>query len=191
MAEEDKTVPESEPSEVPEAAVQMDVETLSKALAGEKEKAEQYLANWQRAEADFSNYKRRAEQERSELGNSANAALILSLLPVLDDLERAFALPPPKSAGSTWFEGMSLIQRKLQSVLEAQGLVEIEAVGEVFDPSLHEAVAHHEGEEGVVIGEVQKGYKLGDRVLRPTLAVVGRGKEKEVEEQESGGTTDE
>jgi len=178
-------------NEVSELAQDLDAETLKRALAEEKEKAEKYLANWQRAEADFGNYKRRTEQERSELGTSANAALILSLLPVLDDFERAFALLPPKSAGRTWVEGMSLIQRKLQGVLEAQGLVEIKAVGEVFDPNLHEAVAHHDGEEGVVIGEVQKGYKLGDRVLRPTLAVVGRGKENGVEEQESGGITDE
>lgn len=187
MAEEDKMV---SGSEVPEVAEELDVETLSKALAEEKEKAEKYLANWQRAEADFSNYKRRTEQERNELGNSANAALILSLLPALDDLERAFASLPPEAADHTWVEGMRLIQRKLQGVLEAQGLAEIKAVGEVFDPNLHEAVAHHEGEEGVVIGEVQKGYKLGDKVLRPTLTVVGKGKEDQADEGESEGSTD-
>jgi molecular chaperone GrpE len=84
---------------------------------------------------------------------------------------------------------MTLILRKLRSILEAQGLTEIEAVGEPFDPSLHEAVAHHEGEEGVVIGEVQRGYKLKDRVLRPTLAVVGKGKEEKADEEGPEGAT--
>lgn len=187
MSEEDRTFSGNELSELTEEA---DVETLMKALAEEKEKAEKYLASWQRAEADFSNYKRRAEQERNELGDSANSALILNLLLVLDDLERAFASLPAKSEGHTWVEGMRLIHRKLQGVLEAQGLAEIKAVGEAFDPSLHEAVGHQEGEEGVVIGEVQKGYKLKDRVLRPTLAVVGKGKVEKAEEEGSEESSD-
>jgi len=187
LTEEDRVL---SGEEVPELAEEMDIETLKGALAEEKEKAETYLANWQRAEADFSNYKKRAEQERNELGNSANAALILSLLPVLDDLERAFGSLPPESADRTWVEGMTLIHRKLRSILEAQGLTEIEAVGEPFDPSLHEAVAHHEGEEGVVIGEVQRGYKLKDKVLRPTLAVVGKGEQEKDDEEDSEGATD-
>lgn len=184
MIEEDKVVSGNEVPELTEAE-EVDIETLKRALAEEKEKAEKYLANWQMAEADFSNYKKRAEQEKNELGNSANASLILNLLPVLDDLERAFASLPPKSVDRTWVEGIRLIHRKLQEVLEAQGLTEIKAVGEPFDPSLHEAVAHQEGEEGVVIDEVQRGYKLKDKVLRPTLAVVGKGKEEKAEEGKS------
>ena len=187
MAEEDEKVSGNEATELAE---ETDIETLRGALTEQKEKAETYLANWQRAEADFSNYKKRAEQERDELGNSANAALILSLVPVLDDLERAFTSLPLKSVDRTWIEGMTLIHRKLRSVLEAQGLTEIHAVGEPFDPSLHEAVAHHEGEEGVVIGEVQRGYKLNDKVLRPTLAVVGKGKQDKADEEDSGGATE-
>lgn len=184
MVEEDKGVSGNEVPELAEAE-EVDIETLKRALAEEKEKAEKYLANWQRAEADFSNYKKRAEQEKNELGDSANASLILNLLPVLNDLERAFASLPPKSVGRTWVEGIRLIHRKLQGVLEAQGLTEIKAVGEPFDPSLHEAVAHQEGEEGVVIDEVQRGYKLKDKVLRPTLAVVGKAKEEKTEAEKS------
>lgn len=183
MVEEDKVVSGNEVSELAEAE-EVDVQALKRALAEEREKAEKYLANWQMAEADFSNYKKRAEQEKNELGNSANASLILYLLPVLDDLGRALASLPPKSVDRTWVEGIRLIHRKLQGVLEAQGLTEIKAVGGPFDPSLHEAVAHQEGEEGVVIDEVQRGYKLKDRVLRPTLAVVGKAKDEKAEAEE-------
>ncbi len=179
MTEEDREVSENEATEVEE----LDVETLKQALAEEKEKAEKYLANWQRAEADFSNYKKRAEQEKSELANSANAGLILGVLPVLDDLERALASLPPKLAGLTWVDGIRLIHRKLQAILEIQGLSEIEAARKPFDPSLHEAVGYQEGEEGMVIEEVQKGYKLKDKVLRPALVVVGKGKEEKAEEE--------
>ncbi len=181
MTEEDKVVSENEVSEIA-GAEEVNVEGLKQTLAEEKAKAEKYLTNWQRAEADFSNYKKRAEQEKSELADFANAMPILNLLPVLDDLERAFVSLSPKLAGLTWVDGIRLIHRKLQAVLEAQGLAEIKAVGQPFNPSLHEAVMYQEGEEGVVIDEVQKGYKLKDRVLRPSLVVVGKGKEGKAEE---------
>ena len=153
----------SKASEVTDAE---DIETLKQLLAQEKDKAEKYLGNWQRAEADFSNYKKRAELEKNELGSFANSALILNLLPALDDLERAFSSIPQKLANLTWVDCLILIYRKLQAILEVQGLTEIEAEGKLFDPALHEAVAHLEGEEGMVIDQVQKGYKLKDKVSR-------------------------
>ncbi len=153
------------------------VESLKKALTEEKAKAESYLANWQRAQADFINYKRRTEQERSETFEFANSALILNLLPVLDDMERALENVSGKLAGLTWVDGIVLIYRKLKAILEGHGLIEIKAIGEPFDPMLHEAVLYGEGEEGKVIEELQKGYKLRDRVLRPSLVKVGKGKE--------------
>ncbi len=159
-----------------------DIETLKKILAEEKEKAEGYLANWQRAQADFINYKRRSEQEKEEIGRFANAVLMLNLLPVLDDLERALASIPPKLVGFTWVEGISLIERKLRASLEAQGLSHIKALGEPFDPELHEAAMHGKGKEGIVVEELQKGYKLHDRVVRPTMVVVGNGEEEKKEE---------
>ena len=158
-----------------------DVESLNKALAEEKAKAENYLANWQRAQADFINYKRRIEQERNETVKFANATLALDLLPVLDDLERALDNITPKLAGLTWVDGIGLIYRKLQAILEGHGLTEIEALGQPFDPHLHQAVLYGEGEEGKVIEELQKGYKLHDRVLRPTMVKVGKGKAEEGE----------
>ncbi len=154
-----------------------DIESLTKALAEEKEKAEKYLANWQRAEADLINFKKRSEQEKVEITKFANAVLVMSLLPILDDFERALDNVSIKLAGFTWVDGIRLIQRKLQAVLESQGLSQIEALGNDFDPAVHEAVLSVEGEEGKVIEELQKGYKFHERVLRPAMVKVGKAKE--------------
>ena len=167
---------EPEEKQTTEAEVgEEDIGTLRQALTEEREKAESYLANWQRAQADFTNYKRRSEQEKKEISQLANSALILNLLPVLDDLERALASIPPKPDKPSWLDGIRLIERKLRASLEAQGLSPIKAVGEPFDPHLHEAMRQADGKEGTVIEEVQKGYKLYDRVLRPAMVVVGKG----------------
>ncbi len=159
-----------------------DLESLKKALEEAKEKAEKYLANWQRAEADFVNYKRRSEQERGEMASFANATLITDLLPVLDDLERALENVSDDFDGPTWVEGIRLIYRKLKAVLEAQGLLGIEAEGKDFDPNVHEAVMCVEGEEGKVCEEIQKGYKLRDRLLRPSKVKVGKEESSESDE---------
>jgi len=150
-------------------------EDLEQALAEAREEAEGYLANWQRTQADFVNYKRRSEQEREEIGKFANTQLMLNLLPVLDDLERAFDSITPQVARLDWVEGIRLIERKLRTALEAQGLSQIKALGEQFDPNLHEAAMYSKGEEGIVVQEVQKGYMLHDRVVRPSMVVVGNG----------------
>src|SRR3989441_8978735 len=152
-------------------------EQLSKA----KEEAQKFRDNWHRAEADFQNYKRRTEQEREELRRFGNVSIIINLLPVLDDFERAFASLDSHLAGLSWFDGMLLIYRKLRQLLENAGVKPIETEGQAFDPRFHEAVAHVEGEEGKVISEVQRGYKLHDRVLRPAMVVVGKGKPQEPE----------
>ena len=159
-----------------------DIEVLKQALAEEKAKVEANLAGWQRAQADFINYKRRSEQEKEEISKFANAALMLNLLPILDDLERALVSIPPKLVGFTWVEGISLIERKLRASLEVQGLSQIKALGEPFDPNLHEAAMYAKGKEGIVIEELQTGYKLHDRVIRPTMVVVGNGEEEESKE---------
>jgi molecular chaperone GrpE len=152
-----------------------DIETLQQTLAEEKERAEKYLASWQRCQADFVNYKQRAEQEKSEIIEFANSALICNLLPIMDDLERAFASVPADLEESNWTEGIRLIYNKLKTSLEAQGLTEIEARGEPFDPRLHEAMMQQDGKEGIIIEELQKGYKLKEKVIRPSLVTVGRG----------------
>jgi molecular chaperone GrpE len=151
-----------------------DIETLKARLEEEKSKAESYLANWQRAAADYQNLKRRAEKEREEYGRLATAALVINILPLLDDLERALTSVDIRLAGLTWVDGIRLIYRKFQVVMESAGVSEIKAEGETFDPNVHEAVMYGEGEEGKVVAEVQKGYCLGDRVIRPAMVVVGK-----------------
>jgi molecular chaperone GrpE len=149
-------------------------ESLIAQLEQEKERAESYLASWQRAAADFQNYKRRVEQEREEIARLANAALIINLLPIMDDLDRALENVDARLAGLTWLDGLRLIQRKFQALLEMNGVTEIEADGHDFDPNVHEAVTFGPGEDNKVISVIQKGYRLGGRVLRPSLVVVGK-----------------
>ena len=165
-----------------ENAVPGDTADLEKALAEEKKKAEEYLANWQRAQADFINYKRRMEQEKQDLGKYANATLFCDILPVLDDLERALYAVPEEYANSDWVEGVRLVERKFKNILERQGVKPLCALGMAFDPNLHEAIRQEKGQEGTVISEVQKGYTLGDKLLRPARVVVGSGEEEEPEE---------
>ena len=167
-----------------EAGELEDVEALKQALAGEKARAESNLAGWQRAQADFLNYKRRAEQEKEEIGEWANSMLVLNLLPVLDDLERALASVPDELAEVSWVDGIRLIERKFRSALEAQGLSPVPALGEPFDPNLHEAVMQAKGKEGLVVGELQKGYKWHNRVIRPAKVAVGNGENGEEEKEE-------
>jgi molecular chaperone GrpE len=170
-------------SDAEAAAAETGMESLKQKLDEEREKAEKYKENWQRAEADFSNYKKRAEQEKNEIGTSVCSALILNLLPVLDDFGRAFDSIPEEQEKEDWVEGMRLIYRKLQTTLESQGLCGIECKGKCFDPFYHEAIAHVEGEDGIVLEEAQKGYTFKDRVLRPSHVVVGKGKEEQNTEE--------
>jgi len=167
--------PEATNSEVKEGVVPETKQDLQKMLAESKQKADDYLDSWKRAQADFINYKRRADQEKMEMGVYANTQLILSLLPVLDDFERAVDMLTPKLAKMDWVHGVRLVERKLRTMLEAQGLSPIKAEGEDFDPNLHEAVMHVKGEDGKVVRELQKGYRLHDKILRPSKVAVGNG----------------
>ena len=164
-----------EANEVKEEPVSELTPDFIKILADTQRKADDYLDSWKRAQADFINYKRRADQEKMEMGVYANTQLILSLLPVLDDFERAVDSLTPKLARMDWVHGVRLVERKLRTTLEAQGLSPIKAVGEAFDPNLHEAVMHVKGEDGKVVQELQKGYRLHDKILRPSKVAVGNG----------------
>jgi molecular chaperone GrpE len=164
-----------------------DIETLKKVLSEERAKAESYLASWKRAQADFVNYKRRSELDREENSRFANSVLILNLLPILDDLERALNSVPPRQAKLSWVDGVRLIERKLRAVLEAQGLTPIKTRGEPFDPNLHQAMMRSKGREGMVVRELQRGYKLHDRVLRPAMVAVGSGERVEGSEHRDEG----
>ncbi len=163
----DRTEPEVE--EMGEAG------QLKQALAEEAAKAENYLVNWQRTQADFENYKRRTVLEKEELSKFANSLIILNFISAVDDLERAFESIPPEIAEVGWVEGIKLIESKLLANMEAQGLVPIKALGETFDPELHEAVRQDNGKDGTILEEVQRGYTFHGRVLRPSQVIVGNG----------------
>jgi len=176
LAEEEKLVSGNEIPEQTDGEEVLELaEGIEKELAEEKEKTAKYLENWQKAEADFSNYRKRAEQEKEDLSREAVSSVLLRVLPAIDDLERAFDSLPAKPKDASWVDGIKLIHRKLQAALEAQGLSEINAFGETFDPNLHEAVAYQDGEDGKVIAVARKGYKLNDKMLRAPQVVVGKG----------------
>jgi molecular chaperone GrpE len=177
----------AEGDEVVEARIEQaeDIPTKSgqQALAEEKEKAEKYLANWQRSQADLENYIKRAEQEKSETVEFANTILILDLLPILDDFEKALAFVPVELGEQNWTEGIQLIYNKLKTVLETQGLVEIKAKGEYFDPYFHEAAGQVDGEEGIIVEEIRKGYTFKGKLLRPSMVMIGQGKKNKTREE--------
>lgn len=165
------------PAEPDTAAAGAQDATLQARVAQLEKEAAEYKDSYLRAAADFRNYKRRTEQERADLIRSASAGLLLKLLPVIDDLDRAMQSVTPEIEASQWYGGFRLIAQKLQTVLESEGVSPIEAVGQDFDPNRHEAVIYEPapGQEGTVVGELQKGYMLRDKVLRPSMVKVGQG----------------
>jgi len=149
-------------------------EALKKQLDENQAQTAEYKDGWQRAVADFQNYRKRVERENGEVYQNAVAGIIKRYLPILDDLERALQSRPDDRA---WVEGIELIYRKLQAILEAESLKRIEAEGQMFDPNLHEAISQEpaEGyESGQVIAIVQNGYMLGKRVIRPAMVRVAQ-----------------
>lgn len=160
-----------------ENTVELGPEELMGQLEEARAQAEKYLASWQRVQADFVNYKRRTEQEKTEVGSLARSVIICGLLPVLDDLERAIESAPDSLKDNEWAKGIALIAQKFAGILESQGVTEIKTVGEPFDPNCHEAVMNDKGEEGMVVRQLCKGYKCRDRVIRPAAVVVGSGED--------------
>lgn len=142
-------------------------------------KVEELTNDLQRMTADFANYRKRNESERNEFAKFAKADLIAKLLDVLDGYDRALSTVPEDLKGQPWVEGMWLVERKLRSILDAEGLEPIDSLGTPFDPYLHQAVAYIESDEpeGTVIEEHQKAYRLHDRVIRPALVTVAKKKE--------------
>jgi molecular chaperone GrpE len=166
-----------------EAAAKMaELETAlaaARADAAEQQgKADSYLDLAQRTQADFVNYKRRAERERAEEAQVARGDLLTQLLPALDDLERALGHVPDELRDNAWAEGMPLVARQLRLALARAGVERIGAEGDAFDPRQHEAVAYqpHPGyDEGQVAHVARPGYRIGDRIIRPAQVVVAQG----------------
>ena len=173
---EDLGPPEDELSTLNGEDVALMREQLEEAL---REK-DQFRAMSQRAQADLYNYKTRAAQEQESLRLNANSQIILKILSALDDLDRALRLVPEDAVATGWLEGLQLVQRNIESVLNSEGVTKIEAQSRVFEPWEHEAVFYEEtpdSQEGIVIKVVRDGYKLHDKVLRAAQVIVSKSPE--------------
>lgn len=178
-ANQEKSQAAAESTEAADEPVQAEqrLQELKDALATAEDKAREYLDGWQRERASFANYRRRVEEERATASQAAMEDLICRFLPLLDDLERACADIPKDIAEHPWVQGTCLVERKFRQLLTSLGVEQIEAAGCKFDPQVHEAITHEEAEgftEGDVIGEVLKGYRLGDRILRCSVVRVAK-----------------
>ncbi len=149
--------------------------SLEQQLEAARLEAAQNLEGWQRARAEFANYRKRIDRERSDIYQNATVAVLKQLLPVIDDLDRAMGNVPEDISEHNWAQGVTLIGQKLNALLESNGLVPLSPTGEAFDPNLHEAVGMDETDEfesGHVTVVLQKGYAYGDRVVRPAMVRV-------------------
>jgi molecular chaperone GrpE len=162
--------------EMPENGEQLqaEIEALQKQLEEANAKAAENLDGWQRSQAEFVNYKNRVQRDRETDYLAMKGDIVKKILPILDDLERSLAHRPEDSA---WVNGMELIARKFQTILDNEGVKRIEAAGRPFDPNFHEAISSEptdEVESGHIIEVVQNGYMLGDKVIRPAMVRVAQ-----------------
>jgi molecular chaperone GrpE len=172
-----ETVSHNDNEEAPEDIAYEETAELSleEQLAAAQEEAAKNLDGWRRAQAELANARKRFDKQRAEAYTRATADLVTRLLPVLDDFERALETVPQPLAQDSWFEGLHLLQRKLNGLLDNFNVVAIEALGQPFDPNLHEAIMQEpsdEYESGLVCKELQKGYRMGEQVIRPSLVYV-------------------
>jgi len=168
---------ESAPDNAAEQPIDL-FKDLNEQIKQAQAQAAENLEGWQRAKADFINYRRRVELDRTEMFNSISGDILLRVLPAVDDFDRAVQTLPDDLQDNAWVNGVLLIQRKLSALLDQSGVKIIPVQpGDEFDPAIHEAVTHEESEQvvsGHVIAEVQHGYKIGERVLRPALVRVAK-----------------
>jgi molecular chaperone GrpE len=154
--------------------VSAEVEALKRQLEETEAKVSEYRDSWLRSQAEFQNYKKRIERDNDLMKFSMKGDIVKKILPVLDDLERALQNRP---ADDLWANGIELVVRKFQTIIESEGVKRIEAEGAEFDPNFHEAISNEPSEEvesGHVIAVVQNGYILGERVIRPALVRVAQ-----------------
>jgi len=165
-------------SEEEDQSIDKKLKKLREKLKKCQKEKEEYLAGWQRAKADLINYKKEQEQKISDYYKFANEGLILEILPVLDSFEEALKHNKDDVGGEThqWRKGLIQIYNQLKNILKNQGLEEIKAIGEKFNPEFHEALEEVESNkpEGIIVEEIQRGYKLHGRVIRPSKVKVGK-----------------
>ena len=185
-AEEELMVEEPEISAEEEQEEQEEQQTISQAkfdelqaaLEEEKKKAQENLESWQRERADFSNYKKRIERDQELSKKRYKADVLEKFLPVLDDLVLAYQHRPEDGEAAAWAEGIELIIRKFSSVLENEGMAQIDAKpGDKLDPNIHMAVSSEDSEEfgsDEIIEVLQNGYRMGEKIVRPAMVRVAR-----------------
>ncbi len=173
--QEETTMPEEEI--IAAETNQVDTDGLKKDLEEARAKSNEYLEGWQRARAEFTNYKRRVEREQASVYQNAAGSIIKRYIDVLDDLERALKNRPETGEGAQWAEGIELIYRKFLNILESEGVKQMDVLGKPFDANLEEAIAQEESDQyqsGEVTEVIKKGYMLGDRVLRPAMVKIAK-----------------
>jgi molecular chaperone GrpE len=151
-----------------------EIEALKKQLAEAESKTAEYKDSWLRSQAEFQNFRKRLDRDNEMMHAMMKGDIIKQVLPVLDDLERALENRAPEDP---WANGIELVARKFQTILENEGVKKIEALGTEFDPNFHEAISHEPADgaqSGHVIGVVRNGYMLGERVIRPALVRVAQ-----------------
>lgn len=171
-AHEEATVVEGEAAANGAQAAEL---SLEEKLAAAEETAAKNLEGWQRALADLANARKRFEKQSQMAYTNATVEVVSKLLPIIDDFDRALENVPAEISNSGWFEGLSGTMRKLNGILDSIKAERIPSVGEPFDPNFHEALSSEpsdEFESGVVTRELQAGFKIGDRVIRPALVYV-------------------
>jgi len=152
------------------------LEALQQELAECRSKSDEYLDGWQRARAEFTNYRKRVERDQALMQQTLTGSIVKRYLEIVDDLDRALKNRPQEGEGASWADGIELIYRKLINILESNGVTIMPATA-MFDPNLHEAITSEESDQhpsGEIIEVSQQGYLLSDRVLRPALVRVAR-----------------
>lgn len=161
-------LPEQEPSKKPELPSENHTAKL-------EARAAEYLAGWQRAQADYQNLLRQTEKDKHDIGTFAKASVLVQLVPILENFRRAFQHVPDGEKSAEWLKGLGHTMKQLEQLLASNGLEEIPAAGEQFDPHVHEAIAREKREgiaSGVILTVLESGWKLGDDVLVPSKVVV-------------------
>jgi molecular chaperone GrpE len=170
-------------SQAPESEVESRAK-LEADLAAAREEVERYRERWMRERADLENVKKRGERERSDAIRFGTERLVRDVLTVVDDLERAIRAADEGAGGAALLDGVRLVVKALLDTLERHGVTRVEAHGQPFDPAHHEAVAHLESdahEAGMVIQEHRGGFRLNDRLLRPALVAVSKGRASRID----------
>lgn len=138
-----------------------------------QQQCQEYLAGWQRAKADYANLKKESESKQKEIVSFVKTGLVVELIPILDNLQKAMTHVPADQQEQNWVKGIFHIKKQIEDLLLEHGLEKIKTVGEKFDPNLHEAISSKEGAEGMVLEEISSGYQLDGKTVVPAKVIVG------------------